>query len=74
MRSMGGVGGELTWRACYYHCYCYYSNTLKKILNVYFLNKNEKMPQTDLNSDLKGERDFKSRCCFSLFELVIPES
>ena len=22
--SVGGVGGVLTWVACYYYCYCYY--------------------------------------------------
>ena len=22
--SMGGVGGVITWFACYYYCYCYY--------------------------------------------------
>ena len=22
--SVGGVGGMLTWNACYYYCYCYY--------------------------------------------------
>ena len=30
------------------------------------------MFQIDLNSDLKEEPDLKSRCCFTLFELVMP--
>ena len=30
------------------------------------------MFQTDLNSDLKEEPDLKSRCCFTLFEPVMP--
>ena len=46
----------------------------KKILNVYFRNRNEKRFQVDLNSDLKEESDLKSRCWFTLFELVIPGS
>ena len=34
----------LTWEACYYYCYRYNWNTIlkKKMLNVYFWNKNEK--------------------------------
>ena len=32
-----------------------------------FETKNKKMFQIDLNSDLKGEPDLKSRCCFTLF-------
>ena len=46
----------------------------KKILNVYFRNRNEKRFQVDLNSDLKEESDLKSRFWFTLFELVIPGS
>ena len=34
----------------------------KKMLNVFFWNKDEKKFQTDLNSDLKEELDLKSRC------------
>ena len=30
------------------------------------------MFQIDLNSDLKEEPDLKSRCCFTLFEPVMP--
>ena len=32
----------------------------------------QKMFQIDLNSDLKKEPDLKSRCCFTLIELVMP--
>ena len=42
------------------------------MLNVYLWNKNKKMFQIDLNSDLKEEPDLKSKCCFTLFEPVIP--
>ena len=46
----------------------------KKNLNVYIWNKNEKMFQIDLNSDLKEEPDLKRRCCFMSFESVMPGS
>ena len=54
------------------YCYCYYWNTImkKKMLNVYFWNKNEKMSQKDLNSDLKEEPALRSRYWFTLFEVV----
>ena len=42
------------------------------MLSVYFGSENEKMFQIDLNSDLKEEPDLKSRCWFTLFELVMP--
>ena len=42
------------------------------MLNAYLRNKNQKMFQINLNSDLKEEPDLKSRCCFTLFELVMP--
>ena len=69
-----GVSVVLTWVACYYYCSCYYWNTIlkEKMLNVYLWNKNQKMFQIDLNSGLKEEPDLKSRCCFTLFELVMP--
>ena len=44
------------------------------MLNAYFLNKNKKMFQTDLNSDLKEEPDLKNRCCSTLFEPLMPGS
>ena len=40
------------------------------MLNVYFWNKNKKMFQIDMNSDLKEEPDLN----FILFELVTPGS
>ena len=49
----------------------------KKMLNVCFWNKNEKMSQIDLNSDLKEKPDLKSMCFwFLLFGrgLNMPES
>ena len=54
------------------YCYCYYSNTImkKKMLTVYFSNKNEKMSQKDLNSDLKEEPALRSGYWFTLFEAV----
>ena len=69
-----GVSVVLTWVACYYYCCCYYWNTIlkEKMLNVYLWNKNQKMFQIDLNSDLKKEPDFKSRCSFTLFEQAMP--
>ena len=42
------------------------------MLNVYLWNKNQKMFQIDLNSDLKEEPDLKSRWSFTLFEPVMP--
>ena len=67
MCSVGGLGGVITWFACYYYCYCYYWITIlkKKVLSAY-LYKNEKMFKIDLNSDLKEEFDLKSSCCFTL--------
>ena len=74
--SVCSVGGMLTSVVRCYYCYCYYWNTFlkKKMLNVYFWNKDEKFFQIDLNSDRKEEPEFKSRCCFTLFEPVMPES
>ena len=71
-----GVSVVLTWVACYYYCYCDYWNTIleEKMLNVYFSNKNQKIFQIDLNSDLKEELDLKSRCWFTLFDPVMPGS
>ena len=38
------------------------------MLNVYFWNKNKKMFQTDMNSDLKEEPDLNSRCwCYIIW-------
>ena len=45
----------------------------KKVLNVYFWNKNAKMFQIDLSNDLKEEPELKSRCCFTLLEYKDPE-
>ena len=47
--SKGGVGNVLAWKACHYYCYCCYWNTIlnKKMLNVYFWNKNKIMFQID---------------------------
>ena len=42
------------------------------MLIVYLWNKNQKIFQIDLKSDLKEEPDLKSRCYFTLFELVMP--
>ena len=47
---------------------------VEKILNVYFWNKSKIMFQIDLNSDLNGQPDLKSRCCFTLLEQVMPGS
>ena len=44
------------------------------MLNVYFWNENEKMFRIDLNSDLKGEPDLKSRFLFTLFGPVMQGS
>ena len=41
----------------------------KKMLNVYFGNKNEKFFQINLNSTIKEETELKSRCWFTLIEL-----
>ena len=65
-----GVSVVLTWVACYYYCSSYYWNTILKE-NVYLWNKNRKMFQIDLDSDLKEEPDLKSRCSFTLFEPVL---
>ena len=43
----------------------------EKNLNVYFSNKNGKIFQIDLNSDLKKEPDLKSKCSFKLLEPVM---
>ena len=58
--------GVLRWMVCYYY-YCYYWNTISKktILNVHFQNKNKKIFQTDLKTDLKEEPDLNSRCCIT---------
>ena len=45
-----------------------------KMLNVCFTNKNEKLFQTDLNSDLKEEPGLKSRSCFIFFEPIMRGS
>ena len=68
-----GMSIVLTYVACYYCC-CYYWNTIikEKMLNVYLWNKNKKMFEIDLNSNLKEEPDLKDRCCFTLFEMVMP--
>ena len=44
-----GVGGMLVWVASYCYCYCCCWNTImkKRMLNVYFWKKNEKMFQKD---------------------------
>lgn len=70
--SVGGMSGVLTLVASYYYCYCYCWNIMlnKKIFNVYFWSKNEKIFQIHLSSDLKEEADLKSICCFTLFEPV----
>ena len=54
----------------YYYFYCYDWNTIlkKRMLNVYFGNKNGKLFQKDLNSAIK-ETELKNRCWFTLFEL-----
>ena len=44
------------------------------MLNVYFGNKNEKMFQIDLDSDLKEQPDLKSKCWFTLFGPVMQAS
>ena len=44
------------------------------MLNVYLWNKNEKMFQIDLDSDLKEEHELKSRCWFTLFGPVMKGS
>ena len=36
--------------------------------------RREKFFQIDLNSDLKEELEFKSRCCFTIFEPLMPGS
>ena len=46
----------------------------EKMLNVYFSNKNVKLFQIDLNSDLNKEPDLKSRCSFTVLESVMLES
>ena len=44
------------------------------MLNAHFRNRNKKMFQIDLNSDLKEEPDLNGKCWFTLFELVMPGS
>ena len=44
------------------------------MLNAYIQTKIKKVFQIDLNSDLKGEPDLKSRFCFTLFEPVMAGS
>ena len=48
------------------------SEMLKQELNLW--NKNEKMFQIDLDSDLKEEPDLKGRCWFTLFRPVMKGS
>ena len=44
------------------------------MLNVFFWNKNEKMLQIDLDSNLKEEPDLKSKCWFTLIGPVMQGS
>ena len=43
-----------------------------KNVEYLLLNKNQKIFQIDLNSDLKEEPYLKSRCWFTLFEPIMP--
>ena len=73
---MGVVSGVLKCVKCYNYCYCCCSSAIlkSKMLNVYFSNKNEKMFQIDLNSDLREEPELINRCWFTLFGLVMQGS
>ena len=73
--SVGGMSGVLLVTCNCYFCYYYWNTILKnKMLNVYFWNKNEKLFQIDLNSDLKEKPDLKSIRTGNAKILNMPES